>query len=220
MEVFYIFLGFGVLLLLILLWNARVERQRREALQRIAKDLGMTFSAEGVGASSLGVADLRLFRMGRSRRFSNALVGKNQDVMVSVFDYRYVTGSGKNQSTSSQTVAGFQAEELALPAFELRPENVFHKIGQAFGYRDFDFPDYPEFSRRYILRGEDETAVRQLFDSELIRFVEGLKGVSIEGEGDRLIVYRARRRLKVAQIRECMDEGFRVYGRFRGQASS
>ena len=106
----------------------------------------------------------------------------------------------------------FQSSNLCLPEFELRPEHFFHKIGQALGYSDIDFETHPEFSRRYLLRGPDEAAIRDFFQPELLSFFESNQGVSLEASGDRLIYYRARKRIKPEEVRAFMEEGFRVYG--------
>jgi hypothetical protein len=64
-------------------------------------------------------------------------------------------------------VISFQSSLLSLPEFELRSENMFHKIGKAFGCQDINFESHPEFSKRYLLRGADEEAVRTFFTPEM-----------------------------------------------------
>ena len=46
---------------------------------------------------------------------------------------------------------------------------------------DINFSSHLEFSRKYQLGGEDETAVRQLFHPEVLEFFESQgRGVSVE----------------------------------------
>ena len=45
-----------------------------------------------------------LFSQGRSRQIKNFMYGQAQGVKAAVFDYIYVTGSGKSQQTHYQTV--------------------------------------------------------------------------------------------------------------------
>jgi len=111
----------------------------------------------------------RALRQGASRS-KNIAYGRLDDVEVMLFDYAYTTGSGKNRSTHHQTVAFFQSDALDLPEFVARPEGLFDKIGQVFGYQDIDLPMHPEFSRRFILRGADEGRIRDAFTPEVARY--------------------------------------------------
>jgi len=147
-----------------------------------------------------------------------------------LFDYRYVTGSGKNAHAHRQTVVAFPnlgggvspgggnggfgpsrglkpaARGVHLPAFELCRENIFHKIGKVFGFRDIDFPEHPSFSKRYLLRGEDEPAVRAIFDAGLMNSFDHTREINVEAGGNCLIVYRASRRVKPADLLAFLDE--------------
>ena len=62
-----------------------------------------------------------------------------------MFACRYVTGGGKHTRVIRQTVIYFRSPQLHLPEFALRPENLFHKMGAAFGYQDIDFDSHRKF---------------------------------------------------------------------------
>ena len=96
---------------------------------------------------------------------------------------------------------------------------MFHKIGQAFGFQDIDCDSHPDFSKQYLLRGPDEPAIRALFTSEVLAAFESLHRVSVEASGDRLIFYRARKRIDPDDIQSFMEERFRVFELFRASAS-
>lgn len=215
METIYIIIGISVISVIVFFVGRRYERVRTEALAAAASEMGMTFYPKGDREVEKPLLSLRLFCRGRHRKFSNMMVGSSGEIRTAVFGYRYDTGSGKNQTSHVQTVFSFESSQLDLPQFQLSPENIFQKIGQLMGYQDIDFPDAPEFSKRFVLRGADESAVRQVFSMDVIRFFESMRGVSVEADGNRLIFYRARRRLKARDIKGFMDEGFRVYALFR-----
>ena len=141
--------------------------------------------------------------------------GVANGVSMAIFDYQFTTGGGKNQQTHRQTVISFKSEHLLIPDFEVRPENVFHKIGQAFGYGDIDFDSHPVFSKKFLLRGPDEPAIRELFTDEKLTFFENYLGICAEGGADQLLFYRARKIVKPDMINEFMTEGFSVYGQFK-----
>ena len=57
---------------------------------------------------------------------------------------------------------------------------------------------------------------RNDFNEEVLTFFEHQSGLSVEGNGQRLIFYRASKRVKPKEIRSFFKEGFRVVGLFKG----
>ena len=89
---------------------------------------------------------------------------------------------------------------------------LIQKLGNSLGSSDINFPSHPEFSRKYQLGGEDETAVRQLFHPEVLEFFESQgRGVSLEASGNRFILYRRQLSVSPKKIREFMAEGYQVF---------
>jgi hypothetical protein len=174
----------------------KLERRRTEALGAVAASLGLDFTPVDETGLESGFVGFNLFSHGRSRTIKNVAYGRVDEAEVMVFDYTYTTGSGKNRRTHHQTVAFLQSDALDLPEFVARPEGLFDKIGQVFGYQDIDLPLHPEFSRRYILRGADEGRIRDAFTADVARHFEANPGMSIEAKADRFILYRPGRRLK------------------------
>lgn len=128
------------------------------------------------------------------------MYGEIEGVKAAVFDYYYVTGSGKNRHTYNQSVVYFEPRDLNLPLFSLRPEGVMHKLISAFGYQDIDFGQRPTFSSQYLLRGSDEAAVRSVFSDALLGFYEANQGSSTDGGGNQLFVFRQNYRLPPQEI--------------------
>lgn len=172
-------------------------KKRRDSMQQVAAAMGFTYRES---MDDLPDSSLPLFNRGRSQEASNVLTGELAGHPAMALDFSYVTGSGKNRTTHHQTVALFPNGGEGLPAFELSPENIFHKIGQAFGYQDIDFPEHEEFSKRYLLRGEKEDDIRKVFNSEVLAFLAGKPGWSVETRGRALAVFRAERRVKPEEI--------------------
>jgi hypothetical protein len=106
-------------------------------------------------------------------------------------DRRYTVSSGKSSHVVAQTVALFPGADHSLPDMELRPETALHKIGQALGYQDIDFESNEEFSRQYLVRGADETAIRAALDQGPVNDLAGQPGWSIEVRSGTVAVYRA-----------------------------
>jgi hypothetical protein len=193
----------------------RNEQERGRQFQALADEMELQFHPTGSADIMAALSHLRLFNRGRGRRFTNMIAGQTDDLQLALFGYRYTTGGGKNSQTHNQSVITFWSPRLHLPEFELRPEHFFHRIGRVLGYQDINFPEHPNFSSTFLLRGPDETAIREFFNPQRLAFLEQMAGISIEGCGDRLIIYRAGRRISPSEAREFMAKGFEVYAQFK-----
>ncbi len=174
-----------------------------------------TFSRKGDPDLLDRLKPFHLFSQGHSKKITNVLMGKAGTLDVAVFDYAYTTGGGQHSRHWRQTVILFESDDMRLPEFTLRPENVFHKIGGVFGYKDIDFDSHPEFSKRYLLRGENEEAVRATFGDEARSFYESDLKLSTEAAGPQLIHYRSGQRVSPDEISEFIKQGVRVLTLFR-----
>ncbi len=193
----------------------KIEKKRSEALQAAGEHMKFRFSRKGDPDLLDRLKGLHLFSQGHSKKIANVLMGKAGALDVALFDYTYTTGGGQHSQQWRQTVILFESDDMALPKFTLRPENVFHKIGQVFGYQDIDFDSHPEFSKRYLLRGENEEEVRATFGIEARSFYESDLKLSTEAAGPQLIHYRSGKRVSPDQISEFIKQGVRVLTLFR-----
>jgi hypothetical protein len=207
----------GVLVLVggIIYGSYVAEKKRAEAFQRVAGEMGFDFLPKGDATFFQSLSGFHLFSQGHSKRHSNLMRGRTQDLEVAIFDYRYVTGSGKHSHTWNHTVIAFRFEGAALPDFSLRPESFGHRIEAWFGRQDIDFETHARFSRQYLLRGTQESAIRELFSPTVLDFFEQKPGLSTEGGGNMLLFYRHAKRVRPDAIRTLMEEGFGVLTLFR-----
>jgi hypothetical protein len=207
-EFFYI-VAVGLLLILFLA-QRRLEKsqdeRRTERLRAVAESMHLTFSENDNSLLAERISHFHLFSYGHSQRIRNVIRGRVGDVGVTVFDYRYTVGSDR-PTRKKQTVILFESGDMRLPAFSLRPEDVFHKVGQVFGYQDIDFDSHPTFSEVYLLRSDRESEVRDLFTPEVLSYFETQQFVSMEAAGGQLIFYEANRRLAPEQVPGFIREG-------------
>jgi len=208
---------FGVAIILVIvvsLYRRKKARERMLIMQGAAAQLGWTFSAEAPWNYIPGLDRFTLFTQGHSKQIKNMMYGEASGTKAAVFDYIYTTGSGKNSSTHYQSVVYLEPANLNLPYFSLRPEGIMSKFLSAFGYQDIDFGQRPEFSRQYILRGQDEQAIRRTFNDQLLAFYESYPGTSTDGGGNQLFVYRGGYRFQPQEIRSYVGLGLEVANLF------
>jgi hypothetical protein len=180
----------------------RRDKKRTEALANLAVRFGMQF----LGHAPVGFK-VNLFTLGHGSQARNVMKGEIDGLTVSLFDYTYVTGHRKSRRDHRQTVVGLSLPTLSLPPFLLMPENIVYRIASALGWHDIDFPEAPNFSKRFLLRGAQEHAIRAAFNPGVLDFFERHPGVSAEGSGSQLIYYRAGYLQQPADIRGFMRQG-------------
>jgi hypothetical protein len=181
-------------------YSRHKERERTRSLGMSAAQLGWKFAAIAPLNMISGLESLALCNEGHEKHIKNFMYGEASGTKAAVFDYVYVTGYGKNRQTYTQSVVYLEPRDLNLPYFSLRPESFVLKIFTAFGYQDIDFGQRPEFSRQYILRGQDEPAIRRMFNDGLLAFYESNPGTCTDGGGNQLLIFRGGHRFQPAEI--------------------
>ena len=205
MKALYFIAASIALIAVIIGFTVWFEKKRKEALVEISRMMGFSFSAKEDLNLIEPAERFRLFKRGHHKRLKNVMQRPSGDVNEILFDYWFTTGGGKNQRVHRQTICWIRSGRLNLPEFEVHPENIFHKIGQALGSKDLNPERSPEFSRRYRLRGTEEERVLRLFDPETASFFERNPGWSAAGADKHLFVYRAEKRVKPADLSRWMD---------------
>jgi hypothetical protein len=184
----------------IYLYSSKKEKERALAMQQVAQQIGWGFAPVVPDGMIPHTGYFNLFNSGHSRQAKNMIYGELNGVKAAVFDYRYTVGHGKNSHTYNQSVLYFETPKLQLPMFTLSPENFMHKFISALGYQDIDFATHPEFSKKYLLRGQNEMAIRNAFTAQVMNFYEANHGLSTEGGGSQLFVYRLSHRLQPFEV--------------------
>ena len=197
----FVFVVGGLLVgLIIWLYRRKKAKERAIAMQAVANQLQWNFAETAPLNMIAGLEHFALFSQGHSKRIKNFMYGEANGVKAAVFDYVYVTGYGKNSQTHYQTVVYLEPGNLRVPYFSLRPEGFFTKFLTAFGYQDIDFGQRPEFSKKYLLRGQDEQGIRQTFNDGLLSFFESYQGTSVDAGGNQLLLFRAGQRFQPQEI--------------------
>lgn len=195
-------------------WHSHQKSKQRTAdFEQQAHALGLQFNAEG-GEVKNSLAGMKLMRTGRNQRARNLISGDSGDVKISIFDYLYTTGSGKNKRTHAQTVVALESSAIQAPVFSMRQQNAFlDKIGKFFGGQDIDFETHPKFSEMFVLQGDNEVAVRNFFTDDLLSFFETKVGHSVEGAPGRMILYKNGVRTDPDGVKDQLASAYEVYGR-------
>lgn len=184
------------------------EKKRSQAINSLMSPHGFKFTEDASAEYHTILGRFKLGQIGRHKKLKNLLISENTDgSSMRLFDCHYTVNSGKSTVTMMQTVLLVDSGRLFLPTFQIAPENVFHRLGQKLGMQDFDFVDYPKFSKMFQLRGEDEAAIREVFTPAVLTTLEQWPKIFIEGHDSQLILYRERERVKPEKLAEFLRLG-------------
>jgi hypothetical protein len=187
----------------------KTEQERTRALRSKAEAMDWEFEPAVEADSIAGIERFALFDLGHDKQIKNMMYGEVDGARTTMFDYVYTLGV-KRRTTFFQTVVLFEPEGQKFPEFVLRPEGAFDKMFSAFGYQDIDFPQRPEFSRQYILRGEDEPAIRRIFNDDLFSFYESNPGTFTDAGDNQLFIYRTHNRPAPGEIDSYIGTGLQI----------
>lgn len=218
-------LGFFILLIGVAVFVAVAigrqwyEKKRTEQLAKVAEELGLSFSAKNAPLPPPATS-FELFSRGRKTKSSNAIYGEANGVELVVFDYQFTVGSGKNARTYRQTAIFISSPDLALPRFLVRPRKSFFGLSlfgskNVFAHKDIRFIDPSEYSKQFMVSGDDEEAVQALFPAGLEPITQGSPTLTIEGCQDQLLVYRSKQRVRPEEVKSLMQTGFHVFTTLR-----
>ncbi len=146
-----------------------VEKKRTAAWETIAGRLGAQFTPKGSDEHTL--FPFQLFNSGTSRKMKNHMKWESEGVTVHLADYQYTvrtyTGRSNTSKTYKQTICILEKQGLDLPRTFMRRQVAFLDwMGNKFGAQDINFEEDPEFSKAFVLKG-DETRTPQIVGPEM-----------------------------------------------------
>ncbi len=203
--------GIAGILGLILGVSFHLDKKRREQWLEIATALGFESltaypgELDGIRGSS------QLMTTGRQRAWTNIFRRQVDSLSVVFCDYRYTVGGGKNSTTWQQTVILFCSPSINAPQFEIKPEGWLNKVGELIGFQDIDFVESPEFSKKYVLTGSDEAAIRDFLRPEILQLLVGFKNLCLEVRPGSLMFWFDRKRISPAEFKIVFEQAFSVY---------
>ncbi len=193
--------------------NSPVKLSTRQTrLQNLANEKDYQFSNQ-VDWNTTYLKNFHFFEIRPIERKSNCLTGtfKNLGVSWEIADVVFNEGAAFTAETFYMTLMVLKLNKK-IPVFTMEKEGIFEKIFDrmmAFtGYKDVDFEMYPNFSKKFLIMGKEESEIRSFFTAEIIRFFEKNQIYHLESNGEALIIFD---KIKLARTDETM--AFIEYGK-------
>jgi len=164
--------------------------KRRKELAAWASRKGLTFRPERDSGFDERYPAFGCLRRGYGRFASSIAEGDWNGRRVTAFDYRYVTGSGKNRQTHHFS-AMILRSNVPLKPLRIRSENVFDRVTEFFGLDDIDF-ESAEFSREFHVKAADKRWAYDVLHQRTMEFLLSMPRFSIEFDDRHVIAWRNR----------------------------
>jgi hypothetical protein len=77
-----------------------------------------------------------------------------------------------------------------------------------------NFPSHPAFSSQYLLSGNDVPNIQRVFNDSLLSYCESNPGLSIEGGGEQVFIYREEFLVPPQNLAWFVNESLRLFNSF------
>jgi hypothetical protein len=185
-------------------YRQSAERKRTEQLGAVGRDLDFQFIPDG---DPNLLESLSGFQLPYDGKIKNLLRSRTEKLEVAIFDFRFSAG----KSPLTHSVIMFRIPGASLPKFVMEPKDLARKmLWSARGLQNIHFADSLGFSSKYMLRGDVEQAVRQLFNVAIRDYFAKTNEMRMEGCGHTLLLYRCVVRIKPKEVRKFLEEGWKA----------
>ena len=175
----------------------------REFMQQFALANGMTYTQKGDASGLTGA----LFNLGHSHSMSNVVSGSFTDNNLSLFDYQYTEGSGKNSHTYTCTAAQIDYPSVLAPVLLTVDYQSFGGIVPFFGAWEKIKPE-GNFDKNFDLytKKEFEIEALQIFSPDfMVKMLDQWPEFNLEFNGNKLTVFYNRTITKRAELQKMFD---------------
>jgi MFS superfamily sulfate permease-like transporter len=187
--------------------NAAVKLSpRQNRLKNLANEKDYRFNHE-VDWNTSYLKQFHFFEIRPIERKSNSLIGQFDDTGVSwqISDVTFNEGDAFSAETFNTTLIVLKLNKK-IPVFTMEKEGLFEKIFDRVmaltGYKDIDFEMYPDFSRKFLITGKNESEIRSFFSKELVGFFEKNQIYHVESNGEAIIIFD---KIKLARTDETIS---------------
>ncbi|WKK67062.1 SulP family inorganic anion transporter [Lutimonas zeaxanthinifaciens] len=185
---------------------------RQKRLRNLATEKNYQYTSQ-VDWNTIYLKKFHFFEIRPIERKYNCLRGtfKDLDISWEIADVTFNEGQAFTAETFNTTLMVLKLNKK-IPVFTMEKEGMLEKLFDrviAFtGYKDIDFKMYPDFSKKFLLMGNNESEIRSFFTEEIIRFFENHQIYHLESNGEALVIFD---KIKLARTDETI--AFIDYGR-------
>jgi len=177
--------------------------KRQKSLKALSKKLKWSYRPD----LSSDPQTLEKFEYFKSKQINyqyNVLIDATEQ--FTLFDLSYSEGAFIAKEDLKSSFLMIKLGEQ-VPQFILDKEHLLASLYEPLGYKDIDFVDAPDFSRRFFLSGENRSEIRKWFTPELIFFFESHSYFHIETNENILLIKGKNRLSSIDEIKKMLAFG-------------
>ena len=180
--------------------------QRQKRLRNLATEKDYQFTPK-VDWNTTDLKKFHFFEIRPIEHKYNSVKGVFDSYGASweVADITFNEGQAFTAETFNMTMMVLNLNKK-IPVFAMEKEgvlgNIFDKVVAFTGYKDINFEMYPEFSKKFLLMGNNESEIRFFFTEEVINFLENHQIYHIESNGEALFIFN---KIKLARTDETIE---------------
>ena len=180
--------------------------QRQKRLRNLATEKDYQFTPQ-VDWNTTDLKKFHFFEIRPIEHKYNSVKGVFDSYKASweVADITFNEGQAFTAETFNMTMMVLNLNKK-IPVFAMEKEgvlgNIFDKVVAFTGYKDINFEMYPEFSKKFLLLGNNESEIRSFFTDEVINFLENHQIYHIESNGEALFIFN---KIKLARTDETIE---------------
>jgi MFS superfamily sulfate permease-like transporter len=187
-----------------LLKNSFTKRQ--SSILELTKNHHLNYNPE----KQKSVQFLNLFLFFRTKKINyiyNTL--SNSDNTLQLFDIEFSEGEFIAKEVIRSTMLRLKLDK-PIPEFTLDREGFLEKVYAFAGFKDIAIDNHTDFSNRFYLLGDDETAIKTFFNDAVTFFFESNPYYHIESKGDSILIIGNERIASIKEIKALLDFGERL----------
>lgn len=179
--------------------NGRVEE-----LNQIARSNGFRFKdREKFAVQDYLLKSFSVFKGKKDKRFKGILMKDilPPDGKIRIYDYFY-WGDFKTRKT---TIYEVKIKALDLPKFEIRPKGLLNQVSSFFVDNENPYPEEKNFHAKFEMLTKDSEHFEAEISPKVFDLLIDRKNISVEGEGDYLLIYFSYQQTQAKDIMEEYD---------------
>jgi MFS superfamily sulfate permease-like transporter len=180
--------------------------RRQNNIEELAKNYTLTYDSKKEKETYF-LDKFHFFRTKSIHHIYNKLSTKNS--VLSVFDIEFSEGEFIAKETVRTTMLHITLDEK-IPEFTLDREGFLEKVYAFAGFKDIPIQEHSDFNNRFYLLGEDEVAIKTLFNNDIIHFFESNPYYHIESNGNSLLIFSKERLASIKEVKALFDFGKRL----------
>ena len=151
--------------------------------------------------------DFLFFKTKEINHINNQVLSKKEK--INLFDIEFSEGEFIAKEVVRSTMIHIKLNK-EIPQFTLDREGFLEKVYAFAGFKDIPIENHSDFSKRFYLLGEDETAIQRFFNDDVTRFFESNAYYHIESNGNSLLLFGKERLASIKEIKAMYDFGKRL----------